>query len=58
MKSHLHLQVRGLLVLTLALGLVTSGCRSKNNDDAERAKQEQLRKEAEAKRLSEPTASS
>ena len=47
MKSHLHLQVRGLLVLTLALGLVTSGCRSNNNDDAERAKQEQLRKEKE-----------
>ncbi len=53
MKSHLHLQERGLLVLTLALGLVTSGCRSKNNDDAERAKQEQLRKEAEAKKREE-----
>ena len=50
MKSHLHLQVRGLLVLTLALGLVTSGCRSKNNDDTERAKREQLRNEAEAKK--------
>ena len=34
-------------MLTLALGLVTSGCRSNNNDDAERAKQEQLRKEKE-----------
>ena len=53
MKSHLHLQVRGLLVLTLALGLVTSGCRSKNNDDAERAKREQLRREAEAKKREE-----
>lgn len=49
MKSHLSPRVPALLVLALILtaGLTFTSCRSKTNEDLDRARQEQLRKQQE-----------
>ena len=49
MKSHLSPRVPALLVLALILtaGLTFTSCRSKTNEDPDRARQEQLRKQQE-----------
>ena len=49
MKSHLSPRVPSLFVLSLILtaGLTFTACRSKTNEDLDRARQEQLRKQQE-----------